>query len=88
MKADIQVAVTNGISEAHIVKMQNYNPIQSYDYLYHFALLDNGTLWIWGGQYKTPRRLNIEGVKDFTIVNNNSLYILDTAGTVKLYGGR
>lgn len=86
LKADIQVAVTNGISEAHIVKMQNYNPIQSYDYLYHFALLDNGTLWIWGGQYKTPRRLNIEGVKDFTIVNNNSLYILDTAGTVKLYG--
>ena len=54
-----------------------------------YALLDNGTMWTWGGSNKTVRKMNIQGVdnvKDFTIrYSNNVLEVVSQEGKFKKF---
>jgi hypothetical protein len=50
-----------------------------------FALLENNTLWVWGGKYKYPKQILDCEVKDFIICNGHDMFVLDTDGNVKRY---
>ena len=50
---------------------------------YYFARLSDGTLWQWGSDLKSPKKLPYEGVTGFAVKSETSFYLLDSSGTLR-----
>jgi len=78
LKQEVLVSVTNVEAEPFVKKMIKYNNNM-------FALLEDGTLWMWGENYKYPTNIPVGKIKDFTIEGVSLMYVIDESGTVKRY---
>lgn len=79
LSAVVSVVVTEEEFTSHMVQKIVYDDNQT------FALLEDGTLWVWGESISYPTQIQVSDVKDF-MVNGSMLYILDKDGVVKQYG--
>lgn len=78
LHSDIDVIVSSD-KESKVIKMSQHED-------YYFALLEDGTLWRWGGSKKLPQKLNLPETKDYIVKDSsNNVYILDTEGVVREY---
>ena len=76
---EILVSVMETVVQTNISKMKmdrNNNIV--------YALMEDGTMWGWNKNFRTPTQLPIENVKDFMSAGGQ-IYILDNEGIVRLY---
>ena len=74
----VTIAITSAEISFNVVKMASVDGNK-------FALLEDGTFWVWGNSYKYPKQMPVGKIDDFIIDSTHNLFILDETGIVKRY---
>lgn len=77
LSADVDLCIQDQIPSINVTKMQKYDKNI-------YMLLDDGSIWMIGGDYRYPKQLDIGKAKDF-FAAGSSIYIIDMQGTLRRY---